>query len=194
MNNRVENHRKMQNWAGGVALLAAGALLIGCTAKSAPPASARARERAAPHSAVRAGRVSGIKIAGLRISIVLGGGRVVYLPDGHYRHRDGYVLIVSGGKLIGLDGIPPGQIVSARARASNPGRGRGKSKAKGKAKGKSKSKVKIKIKALKVEGTRITFVGDDDGTLVLASGAYTSSGGKKIHIKDGEISSVELGD
>lgn len=192
VNNRIENRRRIWKWAEGVALLAAGALLIGCTAKSAPPASARARERAAPHSAVRAGRVSGIKITGLRISIILGGGRVVYLPDGHYRHRDGYVLIVSGGKLIGLDGIPPGQIVSARARASNPGRGRGKSKVK--VKGKRKSKVKIKIKALKVKGTRITFIGDDDGTLVLASGAYTSSEGKKIHIKDGEISSVELGD
>ena len=192
VNNRIENRRKIWKWAEGAALLAAGALLIGCTAKSAPPASARARERAAPHSAVRAGRVSSIKVSGLRISIVLGGGRVVYLPDGHYRHRDGYVLIVSGGKLIGLDGIPPGQIVSAHARASNPGRGRGKSKVKVKRKG--KSKVKIKIKALKVKGTRITFVGDDDGTLVLASGAYTSSGGKKIHIKDGEISSVELGD
>lgn len=173
-------------------LMALSVFLLGCAAREAPPASARARERAAPNSAVRSGRVSGIRVSGLRISIVLGGGRTVYLPDGHYRHRDGYILVVSGGRFIGLEGIPPGQIVSARARASNPGRGRGKNK-KIKVKVK-KGKIKVKIKTLKVEGTHITFVGDDDGRVVLAGGVYTSSAGHKVHIADGQIRSVELDD
>ncbi len=173
-------------------VMALSVFLLGCAAREAPPASARARERAAPNSAVRSGRVTGIKVSGLRISFVFGGGRTVYLPDGHYRHRDGYILIVSGGRFIGLEGIPPGQIVSARARASNPGRGRGKNK-KNKVKVK-KGKIKVKIKTLKVEGTRITFVGDDGGRVVLAGGVYTSSAGHKVRIADGHIRSIEIDD
>lgn len=158
--------------------------LTGCAAKSAPPASARARERAAPNSAVRSGKVSGLRVSGLRISFVLGGGRVVILPDGRYRHRDGYILYVSGGRIVEVGGLTPVYKVKIKNK---------KKKGKGKGRGNRKTKVKVKIKRVKVKGTKIIFFDDDDGEMTLPSGVY-SSGGYQVVVSGGGVTSVVLDD
>lgn len=157
--------------------------LAGCAAKSAPPASARARERAAPNSAVRRGKVSGIRISGLRISFVLGGGRVVILPDGRYRHHDGYILYVSGGRIVEVGGLTPVYKVKNK-----------KKKKKGKGRGNRKTKVKVKIKKVKVKGTKIIFFDDEDGEMTLPSGNYASRDGHTIVVSGGGVTSVVLDD
>ena len=158
--------------------------LTGCAAKSAPPASARARERAAPNSAVKRGKVSRVRINGLKISFVLGGGRVVILPDGRYRHRDGYILYVSGGRIVEVGGLTPVYKVKIKNK---------KKKKKGKGRGNRKNKVKVKIKKVKVKGTRIIFFDDDDGEMTLPGGVY-SSGGYQVVVSGGDITSVVLDD
>ena len=162
----------------GMAFLAVAFVLTGCAVKSAPPASARARERAAPNSAVRSS-VRSVRVTGLQISFVLGSGRTVVLPSGTYIHSDGYRIVVSSGQIVGLESIPPGYYVAAR-------RGRGKKK------GLKKKYSKINIKRIKVVKGKISFYDDDDGVVVLPSGTYTRSGGTKLIVVSGKVTSLVL--
>ena len=102
----------------------------------------------------------------------MGGDLTVILPDGRYRHNDGYVLYVSGGRIVEVSGLTA--VYKAK---------------KNKGKGRSKRQTRVKVKKLKVKGTKITFIDEDDGEMTLPGGVY-ASGGYQVVVVGGGITSV----
>ncbi len=172
------NGKNSRGWLGvGVFLLAALALPA-CTHRhihtAGPPAHAPAHgyHRHGIHSA---------RVVGLRITFIAVGGRVIVLADGTYVNQHGHYIIISGGYVHELGGIPPGQIVAAsRRRGSRHGYPPGH------------SKVKFKVKKVKMHGGRLSFIGPDGGTVVFPGGIYRNKRGHQIIVDDGHVRTLVL--
>ena len=172
------NGTNSRGWLGvGVFLLAALALPA-CTHRhihtAGPPAHAPAHgyHRHGIHSA---------RVVGLRITFIAVGGRVIVLADGTYVNQHGHYIIISGGYVHELGGIPPGQIVAAsRRRGPRHGYPPGH------------SKVKFKVKKVKMHGGRLSFIGPDGGTVVFPGGIYRNKRGHQIIVDDGHVRTLVL--
>ena len=172
------NCKNSRGWLGvGVFLLAALALPA-CTHRhihtAGPPAHAPAHgyHRHGIHSA---------RVVGLRITFIAVGGRVIVLADGTYVNQHGHYIVISGGYVHELGGIPPGQIVAAsRRRGPRHGYPPGH------------SKVKFKVKKVKLRGGRLSFTGPDGGTLVFPAGIYKNKRGHQIIVDDGHVRTIVL--
>jgi hypothetical protein len=172
------NCKNSRGWLGvGVFLLAALALPA-CTHRhihtAGPPAHAPA------HGYYRHG-IHSARVVGLRITFIAVGGRVIVLADGTYVNQHGHYIVISGGYVHELGGIPPGQIVAAsRRRGPRHGYPPGH------------SKVKFKVKKVKMHGGRLSFVGPDGGTLVFPAGIYKNKRGHQIIVDDGHVRTLVL--
>ncbi len=172
------NCKNSRGWLGvGVFLLAALALPA-CTHRhirtAGPPAHAPA------HGYHRHG-IHRVHVVGLRITFYSVGGTVVVLRDGTYVNQHGHYIIISGGYVHELGGIPPGQIVAAsRRRGPRHGYPPGH------------SKVKFKVKKVKLRGGRLSFVGPDGGTVVLPGGIYKNKLGHQVIVDDGRVRTLVL--
>ena len=172
------NGKNSRGWLGvGVFLLAALALPA-CTHRhihtAGPPAHAPA------HGYYRHG-IHSARVVGLRITFIAVGGRVIVLADGTYVNQHGHYIVISGGYVHELGGIPPGQIVAAsRRRGPRHGYPPGH------------SKVKFKVKKMKLRAGRLAFIGPDGGTLVFPGGIYKNKRGHQIIVEDGHVRTLVL--
>jgi hypothetical protein len=120
-------------------------------------------------------------VVGLRITFIAVGGRVIVLADGTYVNQHGHYIIISGGYVHELGGIPPGQIVAA-SRRRGPRRGGPP----------GHEKVKFKVKKVKLRGGRLSFIGPDGGTVVFPGGIYKNKRGHQIIVDDGHVRTIVL--
>ncbi len=178
------NCKNSRGWLGvGVFLLAALALPA-CTHRhihsAGPPPHAGPPAHAPAHGYHRHG-IHSARVVGLRITFIAVGGRVIVLADGTYVNQHGHYIVISGGYVHELGGIPPGQIVAAsRRRGPRHGYPPGH------------SKVKFKVKKVKMHGGRLSFVGPDGGTLVFPAGIYKNKRGHQIIVDDGHVRTIVL--
>ena len=181
MNMNCKNNR---GWLGvGVFLLAALALPA-CTHRhvhsAGPPPHAGPPAHAPAHGYHRHG-IHSARVVGLRITFIAVGGRVIVLADGTYVNQHGHYIIISGGYVHELGGIPPGQIVAAsRRRGPRHGYPPGH------------SKVKFKVKKMKLHGGRLSFIGPDGDTVVFPGGVYKNKRGHQIIVDDGHVRTIVL--
>ena len=178
------NCKNSRGWLGvGVFLLAALALPA-CTHRhvhsAGPPPHAGPPSHAPAHGYHRHG-IHSARVVGLRITFIAVGGRVIVLADGTYVNQHGHYIVISGGYVHELGGIPPGQFVAAsRRRGPRHGYPPGH------------SKVKFKVKKVKMHGGRLSFVGPDGGTLVFPGGIYKNKRGHQIIVDDGHVRTIVL--
>ena len=178
------NCKNSRGWLGvGVFLLAALALPA-CTHRhihsAGPPPHAGPPAHAPAHGYHRHG-IHSARVVGLRITFIAVGGRVIVLADGTYVNQHGHYIVISGGYVHELGGIPPGQIVAAsRRRGPRHGYPPGH------------SKVKFKVKKVKMHGGRLSFVGPDGGTLVFPAGIYKNKRVHQLIVDDGHVRTIVL--
>lgn len=122
--------------------------------------------------------VQRVYATGLYITIILVGGHTVYLPDDIYHHPDGYRIIISGGRVIALDGIPPGLLIAS----TRPGARRGRPFRGG----------RVAITSILFEGGRIIFVDGYGARISLPGGHYQGKHGHRLDFGDGHLRQVAL--